>query len=352
MYKFKSTIQLLLISSLLLISACNDNSNTEAKAVKAAVPVKTTAPGKAEQATKILYITSVGWFHDYQQQIKTISNNINQYMNADIDVIVGDIERLKTTDFSNGYDLLIYNFCHAAQRDDALVQSLISPVTERGVPLIALHCAMHSFQFDSQWADFLGLHTLRHEKQRDITVEKVGEHALTKAFPDSWDLASDELYITLSKNENAIALLQSYGVETKQNHTQAWLYKPGQGKIIGTTLGHNESTLKNANFQRFLANSIQYLLGLELTISANPAFTSSVNLLSQDVIYPDQQEKKCVIHNMFSIGGEKVKSCVASQCTDSSKIAQCTTQCQQDNPWPVPESLRAACQNSELTAPN
>jgi hypothetical protein len=228
---------------------------------------------------------------------------------------------------------------------------LLTPITEKGLPLIALHCAMHSFQFDLQWSEFLGLHTLRHEKQRDITVEKVGEHALIKAFPDSWDLASDELYITLSKNENTTALLQSYGVETKQNHTQAWLYKSGQGKIIGTTLGHNESTLKNTNFQRFLGNSIQYLLGLELKKAANSPLTTSINLLSKGVIYPEQQEKKCVIHNMFSIGGEKVKSCIASQCTDSSKLAECTRQCQQDNPWPVPESLRTACQNNELTVP-
>ena len=346
MYIFKSTIQLFLICSLLLISACNDNSNTGTKAVKATVPVK------SEQATKILYITSVGWFHDYQQQIKTISSNINQYMNADIDVIVGDIERLKTTDFSNGYDLLIYNFCHAAQRDNELLQSLMSPVVNEGKPLIALHCAMHSFQYSPDWATFLGLKTLRHEQQRSFAVEKVGNHKLIADLAETWTLSSDELYITISQDEGIVPLLQSYGIETKKQHTQAWLYQSGKGKVIGTTLGHNEQTLTDSNFQQFIANSIRFLVIKEPEVAPETGYNISLNILTEGVNYPDDQEKKCVIHNMFSIGGEKVKSCVASQCTDTSTLAQCTAQCKQDNPWAVPKQLREACQSNELTAPN
>lgn len=350
MTKFIFNLRLLSVTLLLLISACSEKRNTEINTEhKVAKVIETTS---TKTAPKILYITSVGWFHDYQQQIKTISSGINQYINADIDVIVGDVELLKSSDFSKGYDLLIYNFCHAAQRDDDLVQSLISPVTEKGIPLIALHCAMHSFQFDSQWAEFLGLHTLRHEKQRSMTVEKVGEHALIKAFPANWELVSDELYITLSQNDNTTPLLQSYGIETKKHHTQAWIYQSGQGQIIGTTLGHNESTLTNSHFQRFLANSIQYLLGQELTVTTNSSLDTAVNLLSKNVSYPDKAEKRCVIHNMFAIGGEKVKACVAKQCADASTVAECTAQCQKDNPWPVPETLREACQNNELTVPN
>jgi len=341
MYKFKSTIQLLLISSLLLISACNDTSNKEA-----------TAPAQTEQVTKILYITSVGWFHDYQQQMQIISNNINQSINADIDIIVGDIERLKSTDFSKGYDLLIYNFCHTAQRDDDLVKRLINPVVEKGKPVIALHCAMHSFLYFPEWATFLGLKTLRHEAQRSFDVEKVGNHQLIDNLPDSLTLSSDELYITISQNENSVPLLQSYGIETKEMHTQAWLYQSGNGKVIGTTLGHNEQTLADVHFQQFFSNSIIYLTNKKTTPVARLDGKASVNILTEQISFPDKSEKQCVIHNMFSIGGEKVKPCIASQCTDTSTLAECTAQCQQDNPWPVPESLREACQNNELTAPN
>lgn len=351
MYIFKSTIQLLLFSSLLLISACNDNSNTEAKALKAAVPAKTTAPAKNEQATKILYITSVGWFHDYQQQIKTISSAINQGVNAEIDVIVGDVEYLTTNDFSKGYDLLIYNFCHAAQRDEKLVKSLMSPIVDEGKPLIALHCAMHSFQYSPDWAVFLGLKTLRHEQQRSFSVEKVGSHKLIDGLPETWTLSSDELYITINQDENIVPLLHSYGVETKKLHPQAWLYQSGKGKVVGTTLGHNIETLTDANFQQFLVNSIRFLTDKDESYPVEGNHSLSLNILTEDVSYPDKKEKKCVIHNMFAIGGEKVNACVASQCSDSSTLAQCTAQCQQDNPWPVPESLREACQNNELSVP-
>jgi type 1 glutamine amidotransferase len=346
MQQFKFYWQLFFITVLLLTAACGEQKMQDGK------PAQVTEPVHTQQKSKILYITSVGWFHDYQKQIQTITRNISGYVDADIDVIVGDTEYLKVNDFSAGYDLLIYNFCHAAQRDEELVQSLITPVTEKGLPLVALHCTMHSFQFDERWPSFLGLHTLRHEEQRAITVKKMGKHPLISEFPERWDLASDELYITLSQNDSIMPLLQSYGIETEKNHTQAWLYQSGKGKVIGTTLGHSDSTLDDLNFQRFLGNSIQYLLGLELTAAPRSVHTSSVTLLSADLAYPDKQEKQCVIHNMFAIGGEKVKNCVTKLCMDSLTLDECTSQCQKDNPWPVPEDLREACQNNELSVPN
>ncbi|WOH36154.1 ThuA domain-containing protein [Thalassotalea fonticola] len=344
---FKVIINITLLSLCFLLAAC-DKPNTPAQQVQ-----KTTAE------IRVLYVTSVGWFHDYQQQIKLLSSTIQQSINADVDVIVGDVERLKTTDFSKGYDLLVYNFCHAAQRDEQLVQSLITPVTEKSIPAIALHCAMHSFQFDPQWSEFLGLHTLRHETQRSFNIEKVGDHELVNDISDTWEVASDELYITLSENQKTTPLLKSFGVETKAYHTQAWLYQSGKGQVIGTTLGHNEETLEDENFQLFLSNSIHYLLGKEVlakelgpeTIKNKP---SKVNVLTSNVNYPNADEKKCVIHNMFSIGGEKVKACISNRCDNSDNSADnasCTAQCQQDNPWPVPETLREDCQNNVLNSP-
>ena len=342
MYNTRAYVRLILVTLLLLISACS-KKNQEAQLID---------PVTAKQPTKILYITSVGWFHDYQQQVKTISKSINQFVDADIDVIVGDIEYLKANDFSKGYDLLIYNFCHAAQRDDKLIKKLMSPVVDEGKPLIALHCAMHSFQYSPEWPIFLGLKTLRHEQERSFDVKKVSNHKLTDDMPDTWTLSSDELYITLEQAETTIPLLQSFGVETQKQHTQAWLYQSGKGQVIGTTLGHNESTLTDEKFKQFLVNSIHFLIDTDQLDLTKSTHNMSLNVLTKSVTYPDKAEKQCVIHNMFAIGGEKVKACIAKQCVESSMIAECTAQCQKDNPWPVPESLREACQKNQLTVPN
>ena len=61
-------------------------------------------------ALKVLYVTSVGWFHDYQRQTELVTTAIGERIDVDFDVIVGDTARLRDTDFALGYDVLIYNF--------------------------------------------------------------------------------------------------------------------------------------------------------------------------------------------------------------------------------------------------
>ncbi len=327
-------LSLLSLAALMMLSGCYTTNNKPA-----AKPVKA------------LYITSAGWFHQYEEQIALVHQGLSKDVAVSLDIIVGDVERLKQTDFAAGYDLLIYNFCHAAQRDEEFVESLIRPVYQDGKPLIALHCTMHSFQFDKRWPVFLGLKTLRHEKQRSFEVTTVGEHELLNNIAASFSLASDELYLTIEKDEKITPLLNAYGVESKAVHTQGWLYQSGKGEVIATTLGHHQNTLSDQNFQQFLANSVTYLTksqGENRQVAA--LGEGKITVLSENAKYPDSALRQCVIHNMFSIGGEKVNACIEMQCNDQNK-EQCTKQCQEDNPWPVPETLWDDCQSGKLTAP-
>jgi uncharacterized protein len=329
---------IIMLAVTVFILGCSDNKGSLSNEEASVAPLK------------ILYVTSAGWFHDYEKQVNIISRAINKSVNADIDVIVGDVNRIKSSGFSEGYDLLFYNFCHAAQRDEDLVESLISPVRDQGIPAIAMHCAMHSFQYTSSWPEFLGLHTLRHEQQRGFLVEKSMPHAVTEELPSSWAIASDELYITLSKNNEIIPLLTAYGIETKSDHHQAWLFSVGEGQLMGTTLGHSEESLNDDNFQSLLGRSVAFLTGRSGSDSSVKPFQT--NILSENVRYPNRDEKRCVVHNMFSIGGKAVESCVESLCHDKQEVdlKSCTQQCQQDNPWPVPETLWDDCRNGVLTS--
>lgn len=340
-YHFKIPFFILLTS--FILSACHRN------AVQ-----KIDIAGRTLPPVKVLYITSVGWFHDYQSQTQLLSNGVNQYLPTQFDVIVGDVERLKNTAFWQGYDVLIYNFCHAANNDKELIKQLIKPVVELGKPVFAMHCSMHSFQYEPKWPEFLGLSTLRHEHQRRFNLHS-NAHVLTKGIDTLWDLALDELYINISTNPNAEVLMTAYGIETEKTHVQSWLYQSGKGQIVGTTLGHNESTLKDKNFLRFLANGIAYLTGRDIASKQTLRVTNDISVLTADVNYPTENEKRCVIHNMFSIGGAAVNQCLTSQCgnteKDSAKEKICHQQCALDNPWPVPETLRENCQSGKLTAP-
>lgn len=300
----------------------------------------------ALEPVKVLYVTSVGWFHDYESQTRLMANAVGAHMDARLDVIVGDVERLKQADFARGYDVVVYNFCHAARRDGQLLDNLLRPAMAKGTPVLVVHCAMHSFQHMAAWPAFLGLHTLRHEKQRGLTVTRVAQHPVTAGLPERFELASDELYLNISVAGDSRPLLTAYGVESKQDQVLAWIRPVGSTELIGITLGHDETTLQDANFQRFIANAVLYLSGREAAgDGCDPGCKLELNMLSQPVRYPTPGERRCVINKMFAIGGEKV-----AQCTDQCKrdgvtpAEQCEPQCQIDHPWPNPESLWPSCQ--------
>jgi len=302
-------------------------------------------------ALKVLYVTSVGWFHDYQRQTELVTSAIGQRIAADIDVIVGDIERLRDTDFAVGYDVLIYNFCHAARRDPQLVDKLIRPVRDQGVPLLAVHCTMHSFQHVSDWYELLGLKTLRHEEMRGFTLNKAAEHPVITALDFPWELASDELYINRTVSDSTEALITAYGVETERHHLQAWLNELDGTPVLATTLGHSEETLTDPQFQQFLANAVAFLAGkLDKAGRAHPsvdcgdACNVNRNMLTDNVTYPSQEERRCVIKTMFETGIPRVENCEKSCIAEGvATKAVCAEQCQIDEPWDTPESLWPAC---------
>ncbi|MEH6593036.1 MAG: ThuA domain-containing protein [Halioglobus sp.] len=311
-------------------------------------------------AIKVLYVTSAGWFHDYQRQTELVTSGIGMRIDADFDVIVGDIERLRETDFAVGYDVLIYNFCHAARRDPQLVDNLIRPVRDQGVPLLAVHCAMHSFQHVSDWYELLGLKTLRHEDMRSFTLNRASEHPVTAALVFPWELISDELYINRAVGDRSEALISAYGVETEKHHLQAWLNEVNGTPVLATTLGHSEETLNDPQFQQFLANAVAFLAGkldstgrLQPSVACGDSCTVKRTTLTANVVYPSQEERSCVIKTMFETGIPRVENCEKICMTDAAATkAACTQQCQISEPWDTPESLWPNCSGAKEVPKN
>ena len=302
-------------------------------------------------ALKVLYVTSVGWYHDYQRQTELVTDAIGQRVDAKIDVIVGDFERLRDTDFAVGYDVLIYNFCHAVRRDPQLVNKLIRPVRDLGVPLLAVHCTMHSFQHVSEWYDLLGLKTLRHEQLRAVTLNKSAEHPVTATLAYPWQLANDELYINISVAKSTEALIMAYGVETDKHHLQAWLHEVNGTPVLATTLGHSEETLTDPQFHQFLANAVAFLGGkmdragqLHPSVDCGDSCTVRRRTLTANVVYPSQEERHCVIKTMYETGIPRVENCEKTCSAEAlATKSDCAQQCQISEPWDTPESLWPAC---------
>ena len=212
----------------------------------------------AREPLHALIITSPGVFHNYRQQTWVLAHRIAEHANVRFDVSLAELERWKTTDYSAGYDVLIYNFCMADNRDEALIANMRRQTEQLGVPALVIHCAMHSFRETDLWWPMLGLKTQAHEDLRSLTLIRNEAHPILTGLPDNWTLAEEELYINLDFDGQP--LLSAVGEDGKE-HVTAWLAYPGGTPVFGTTLGHSEETIRNPPFQRMLANALLYVTG-------------------------------------------------------------------------------------------
>ena len=160
----------------------------------------------AAQPLRALILTSPGVYHNYEQQTQDLGHGIAEHANVRFDVSLAELERWKTTDFSAGYDVLIYNICMADNQDDALIANLRRQTEQLGVPALVIHCTMHSFRETDLWWPMFGLQTKAHEELRPLLADTQANHIPFSAVsPADWTVASDELYINLEFTARAAA---------------------------------------------------------------------------------------------------------------------------------------------------
>ena len=212
----------------------------------------------AAQPLRALILTSPGVYHNYEQQTQDLGHGIAKHANVRFDVSLAELERWKTTDFSAGYDVLIYNICMADNQDGVLIANLRRQTEQLGVPALVIHCTMHSFRETDLWWPMFGLQTKAHEEERPLPQVQKLKHPILKGIPADWTVASDELYINLAFT--AQPLLSSMGKDGK-SHTTAWLASQGVTPIFGTTLGHSDETMKDPAFQQLIANAVLFVTG-------------------------------------------------------------------------------------------
>lgn len=205
---------------------------------------------------KILILTSPGVYHNYETQTQALADGVAKRIHTEVDVSLAELERWKNTDFSEGYDVLIYNICMADNQEKALIANLRRQTEELGVPALVIHCAMHSFRGTNLWWPMFGLQTKAHESLRPLTQIQTAPHPILHGIPKQWTVANDELYINLQFE--GLALLTVTGQDQKP-HVTAWLAYQGATPIFGTTLGHSDETLNDPAFQRLIANAVLFV---------------------------------------------------------------------------------------------
>ncbi len=234
-------------------------------AVAAVLTISASAAPAAKPLKALLVIG--GCCHDYATQKDLLEAGIEARANVDVEVCYSDDKGTKPMftcfekdNWADGYDVIIHDECAAGIEDTAIINRILDP-HRKGLPAVALHCAMHSYRINplfrkplaaaadgAMWFDFLGLQSTGHGPQLPIDITYVdAESPVTKGFAN-WTTGKEELYNNLAVRDTAKALAK--GKQGEQETIIAWTQAYGEKKtrVFATTLGHNNETISDARY--------------------------------------------------------------------------------------------------------
>ena len=194
-----------------------------------------------------------GCCHDYPNQNEIITQGLSQRANIEWEVFHGLKPRnhklaiYQTDRWSAGYDVVVHNECYGGVDDVEYVERIVKGHAETGVPLVVVHCSMHSYRAarTDEWRKLLGVTSRRHERggrQLDV-VNRAMNHPVMKGFPGSWRTPNGELYVIEKAWANCDVLATAYGQDTQMDQPVIWTNQYGKAKLFGTTLGHHNETM-------------------------------------------------------------------------------------------------------------
>ena len=220
---------------------------------------------------KALIVTG-GCCHDYKNQKDIVAKILKDKAGIESDVLFemkADAMKaaLQKPDWHKPYGLIVYNHCHAHEKDKDFVDS-IAKIHHEGKPAIALHCAMHTWhwkiQGEKSWTKVLGAVSPNHgpKSKIDVTVENK-EHPVMKGVSATWLTPQGELQNIKEMLDTATVLAKGVRAE-KGNKTPTpciWVNTYGKGKIFACTLGHHNETMEQEEFKTMLGNAAKWMTG-------------------------------------------------------------------------------------------
>jgi type 1 glutamine amidotransferase len=206
---------------------------------------------------KALYITG-GPYHDFKGLAPQLTSKISEFASVEWQTKWGP-EAFKQPDFGQGFDVVVYNMCF--DDVDPTIENVLK-LTSSGKPTVAIHCAVHSFKVSDEWRRLLGEVSRIHDPFQAFSTVKVDKnHPVTKSFPENWQTPGDEMYQTIEMGPQAKVLLKAKSPSSGKEHMVCWTNQYGQGRVFGTTLGHDMKTAGQADYHRLLSYGLLWACG-------------------------------------------------------------------------------------------
>ena len=160
---------------------------------------------------------------------------------------------------------------------------------EGGGALMGIHCATDTFHKDAGFYGLIGGTFKEHPWTADteVTLKALEpDHPVVAPIGASRTL-KEEIYIFSNFDPAKVRVLMVLDmVKTEMKRPQVvpivWVKQVGKGRVLYTSLGHNEAVWKSDWYQQHLANSLKWLMGeVEGAAEPNPDVTKKEDELAK-----------------------------------------------------------------------
>ena len=218
---------------------------------------------------RALYVTG-GGFHDFVTQETILPPGLAERLRIEwtVDHSAGKatdvlIDRHKTTDWTEAFDVVVYNMSFSHVVDAGAIERLAGAHRDSGVPAVILHGAVHSFRRSESraWGELMGAFSMRHDRQRPITVEVMApDHPIMRGFPAKWETINEELYEHERVWPGMTPLAQAHSVESQKAHPVIWTNTHGKARVFVTSMGHNNEMMANPVYLDLVSRGLLWTL--------------------------------------------------------------------------------------------
>jgi type 1 glutamine amidotransferase len=238
-------------------------------AVSRAEPTKETK--KDDKTIRALLICG-GCCHDYAHQKDILAKGINDRVGGNVEWTIkyeGTDRNHKHSIYSQpewwkGYDVIVHDECFGFVNDVPFVEGIVKAHEEAHLPIVALHCSLHSYRKANTmaWSEMLGIRSYEHDKRAPIAVTFVAkDNEIVKGLED-WTSPPDELYNNVKVYDKTVALAKG-----KQNQAKgeieaivAWTSEFKGNRVFCTTLGHGNDTVSDPRYLDLVTRGMLWAL--------------------------------------------------------------------------------------------
>lgn len=201
-----------------------------------------------------------GQSHDYNALPRQLVQALSK--DGDMEIrITANLADLRD-DVLGGCDVIVFNTCLDTKLTETQRKAILSAL-RAGKGLVAVHCALWSFQDWPEWRKMIGGIVLKHDPFGSYSVLVVDPENPIAAGVLSTFTVADEPYLVDERGDDIRVIVQTSGMHGKRGtpEPQVWTTRYAGARVFTITLGHDEKVQAARPFLTLLGNGIRWAGG-------------------------------------------------------------------------------------------